>query len=273
MNAQGHTLVFVGGLHRSGTTLVARLLAAHPQVSGFSGTDAKEDEGQHLQTVYPPARAHGGAARFAFSPGAHLTEDSDLVSVEAADLLFEQWRAHWDLSRPVLVEKSPPNLVMTRFLQALYPDARFVIVVRHPAIVALSTSKWSFGTPMRRLLEHWLRAHEIFMADVGKLRQVHVLKYEDLTRDPEPALAAVAAFLGLEGPIPPESLQTHRSSEYERRWSELATGGLPWRRRAFRRMCDQLEPRVREFGYSLVDLRRVEELAIGPEEGSTRRVP
>ena len=55
-----HTYVFVGGLHRSGTSLLARSLEAHPSVSGFRDTGVPEDEGQHLQSVYPagsPSRA------------------------------------------------------------------------------------------------------------------------------------------------------------------------------------------------------------------------
>src|SRR4051812_31203825 len=53
-------LVFVGGLHRSGTSLVHRCLADHPRASGFRNTGVWEDEGQHLQTVYRPAGSHGG---------------------------------------------------------------------------------------------------------------------------------------------------------------------------------------------------------------------
>jgi len=77
---EGHKLVFLAGLHRSGTTLLARLLTAHPQISGFSGTDAPADEGQHLQSVYPSDHEYGRPGRFGFSPEMHLTESSPLVS-------------------------------------------------------------------------------------------------------------------------------------------------------------------------------------------------
>ena len=252
-----HRLVFVGGLHRSGTTPMTRLLAGHPQVSGFAGTGVKEDEGQHLQDVYPSARAYGGAGRFALDSRAHLTETSALVTAENAEKLFAQWSAHWDLSRPVLVEKSPPNIVMTRFLQALYPDARFLVMVRHPAVVALSTSKWRQSTPLRSLVENWLRAHETFLADAAGLRSVHVVKYEDLVGQPQRTLEEVGRFLELDGAIPAGTLESGRSDAYERRWRALTESRLPWRRRSVRRILDELEPRVGRFGYSFGDLSRV----------------
>jgi len=65
-----HRFVFLAGLHRSGTTLLARLLAAHPEVSGFSDTGVPADEGQLLQTVYPAAKVWGGPGRFGFAPDA-----------------------------------------------------------------------------------------------------------------------------------------------------------------------------------------------------------
>jgi hypothetical protein len=109
--ADGRLLVFVGGLHRSGTTPVTHWLGEHPSVSAFRDTGVSGDEGQHLQDVYRIAGAHGGPGRFAFDPEAHLTEFSPLVSAESRERLWASWCPHWDLSKPVLVEKSPPNLV------------------------------------------------------------------------------------------------------------------------------------------------------------------
>src|SRR5262245_57774566 len=86
-------LVVVAGLHRSGTTPLARLLSAHPEVSGFADTGVKEDEGQHLQDVYPSARQYGGAGRFGMDPRSHLTESSPLVTPENAQRLLGQWAA------------------------------------------------------------------------------------------------------------------------------------------------------------------------------------
>ncbi|MEP6640740.1 MAG: sulfotransferase [Gaiellales bacterium] len=81
-------LVFVGGLHRSGTSLVHRCLASHPEVSGFSDTGVPEDEGQHLQTVYPPDFRLGGAGRVAVERGA---ERSALATAQSRARLVAEW--------------------------------------------------------------------------------------------------------------------------------------------------------------------------------------
>src|SRR4029077_19555861 len=197
-----HRFVFLAGLHRSGTTLLARLLAGHPEISGFSGTGVPADEGQHLQTVYPPASVYGGPGRFGFAPESHLTEDSPLVSEENARAIFEQWSEHWDLTRPVLLEKSPPNLLKTRFLQALYPGSAFVVIVRHPIPVSIPTARWRGTRRYDRMFAHWLRCHALFEAHREHLARGHLRRYEQLVRAPAGTLRETFEFLELDA-IPP----------------------------------------------------------------------
>ena len=241
--------VFIGGLHRSGTTLLGRALAEHPAVSGFADTGVPADEGQHLQTVYPPAKEYGGPGLFAFAPEAHLTEASPLVSEQSRERLLAEWSPHWELDREVLVEKSPPNLIRMRFLQALFPEAAFVVVVRHPVAVAYATAKWRKQESLRTLLRHWVVAHELYRADRGQVERVFEVRFEDFVRDPGAELGGVYGFLGLE-PVPTGlEVRADANEAYLRRWADEA--GSIRGRIAHARIRRELGERVEALGYDL----------------------
>lgn len=249
-----HRFVFLAGLHRSGTTLLARLLAAHPEISGFSGTGVPADEGQHLQSVYPAAATYGGPGRFGFAPESHLTEASPLASEENARAIYDEWSAHWDLARPVLLEKSPPNLLKTRFLQALFPGSAFVVIVRHPIPVSIPTARWRGTRRYDRLLEHWLRCHAVFEEDRERLERVHVLRYEQLVCDPAGVLREIFEFLELDPIEPSEPVEPGANEKYFRQWKELKRDPLM---RVFLDLVSlRYERRVRRYGYSLLSPER-----------------
>ena len=99
--------IFVAGLHKSGTTVLANLIKSNPCVSGFENTGFPQDEGQFLQSVFPTARRYGGQGQFGFHNEMHLTERSPLSTLENAHRLRSDWAKHWDMSNPYLLEKSP----------------------------------------------------------------------------------------------------------------------------------------------------------------------
>lgn len=248
----GRRLIFLAGLHRSGTSLLHRCLSDHPHISGFENTGAFEDEGQHLQTVYPPAYSFGGPGLFGFAEGAYLDERAPLATPENAHRLLSEWEPFWDTNKRMLVEKSPPNLIRTRFLQSLFPGSRFVVVLRHPIAVSYATQKWTPATVwIQTLLKHWLTCHERFERDRAHLDHVHVLRYEDFVASPERELNRIHRFLDLD-PVPLQrEVRPGVNDDYFAIWARRRRNPLtrPYTSYVVRKLGD----RVARFGYSLTD--------------------
>ena len=207
------------------------------------------------QRVFPPDDALGGPGFFAHNPLAHLTEASDLATEESAAQLRAEWGAHWDESASWLLEKSPSSLLRTRFLQALFPDASFVVVLRHPIANAYATRAWgeahggkaSLGREAAAdFVEHWLAAHAILDADLPHLRRVRIVHLEELSAAPQATFDAICGDLGLPShALPAAKVQSDVNRKY---WHE------------YRKDAEDLRVRIAalagafaKFGYRLDD--------------------
>lgn len=195
-----HRYVFVGGLHRSGTSLIARHIGSIPGVGAITQAPVPENEGAYLQGAIPHHARSGIPMHFATDPGQHMTEDHPLNTWDTRQRLMADWDPWFPPDCVWRVEKSPVNLTRMRLLQQLFPMAHFVVVLRHPEAVAAAVAKW-VDKPPTELIDHWLDAYAQVEQDLSYLHAVVVLRYEDLVRDPDRTLAGIAAFLDCPVPL------------------------------------------------------------------------
>lgn len=143
----------------------------------------------------------------------------DVAGLAPADLLrwqgtlrrFLGMLAVADPRRPVL--KSPPHTARVGVLAGMYPEARFLHVVRDPFVVFASTMRlWRSlhdvqglqVDPGDRLEEYVFAAFEEMYAAFDRDRatlpegRLHEIRYEDLVADPVGRLAEAYERLGLE---------------------------------------------------------------------------
>jgi Sulfotransferase family len=243
--------VFICGLHRSGTSVLGRNIARMENCTGFKETGAIEDEGQFLQDVYPISRVYGGAGRFGFDPRAHLIETSPLLTPENMVKLRRSWERYWDHNKAICVEKTPGNLLKTRFLQAAFPSSYFIVIRRHPIAVSMANQNWKVDfAPLHKLFDHWLYCHALFDEDKKYLKHVYELSYEDYVRNPDKYHQELAQFIGTAGP---ESAMKEVTGAYNQkyfnRWFELLNKSRF--KRYYRYIAVQYEPRFAKYGYSL----------------------
>ena len=244
--------VFVCGLQRSGTSVLARNLGKLENCTGFRNTGVVEDEGQYLQDVYPTNNELGGTGWYGFNPRAHLTEASELLTPRNVTRMRESWHKYWDENKSICLEKTPSNLLMTRFLQAAFPQSYFIVVRRHPIAVSMANQRWKKSTASLHVgFEHWLRCYELFEGDKKHLKHVYELKYEDYIENPARYHQEIATFIGTramnEGM---EEVSGAHNKRYFDRWMQLMTQSSF--RKYYQYIAVKYESRFVSLGYSLI---------------------
>ena len=243
---------FIGGHHRAGTTQLWRSVARHPEVASFGeqrdcGLDFSE--GIFAQDVYPRfgvgdvqdflgSQKNTGLGRYALGAveDVYWTEGHFTVSGHAQARVLNRFGFLWDRhsgldKAKVLLEKSPPNAVLARYLQALvdWPDhvrapektcaadaefcdvapppaplssrARFIFVTRHPIANAVSHLAYMKDGTIPELVAHWVAVEAYMRSNAPRLAHVRKVKFEDFCAAPSASLLDLWTFLGVEADL------------------------------------------------------------------------
>lgn len=186
--------IFVVGFPRSGTTLLEQLLHAHEDLQSM-------DEQMAIETAIDEMRGLG------------YRYPQDLVKLDAVAyrrVRERYWQAVGSAvslaSSTRLVDKYPFNAVRLPFIAHFFPDAKVVMLLRHPADVCLSCYMQKFrlnaGTRYWASLESTVALYERMMSAwlahaAASPIPVHTLRYEDLVADMPERMRLLLEFLGL----------------------------------------------------------------------------
>lgn len=182
--------VFIVGCYNSGTTLVHELLSQHPSVGSMP------DEGQFFTDQFLLPKEIGLARLWALRPELFYLDENAECSINI-ERLKRQWGARYnDLSRPILVEKSPTNAARTRWLQRYFENAHFIGIVRNGYAVAEGIRRKAKHS-VRDAAIQWGRSNEIMVRDFPMLDQKMLVRYEDLAAAPAKVWGDILAFLRL----------------------------------------------------------------------------
>jgi hypothetical protein len=193
--------VFVFSLPRSGSTLLQRMLATHPEIATASEPWILLPQLYALRETGVVAEyGHRTAARAIADFGDSLPggRDDYLAEVRRSALALYD-RAAGDATW--FLDKTPRYHLIVDEIMALFPDARFVFLWRNPLAVAASMIE-SFGRGHWNLDRYDVDLHGglerlVTAAGRGDERAIAV-RFEDVVADPDAATAAIFRLLELE---------------------------------------------------------------------------
>jgi hypothetical protein len=293
----GAHVAFLVGAGRSGTTLLYKLLCLHPQIAYISNYENRfgwwpgglacrmvagrlEDKlnawfdkagnayfinRPWLKKVFPTP--HEGESVFRscnmpLFPARDYMPDASTTA--CLSHRFEQIRRRCGAS--VFLSKRTANNRRIRHLSAIFPDARYVHLVRDGREVtrSLSTVEWWDGhtvwwdgrTPieMERLGEerlaicarNWVREVQELRAQLATIGQDRLLelRFEELLRDPVYYLEAVLRFLGVDfSAAYRAAIESLHLRPFRAKW------GVDWDAKQLACVLKEAQPMLHELGY------------------------
>ncbi|MBI5091352.1 MAG: sulfotransferase [Candidatus Hydrogenedentes bacterium] len=197
-------LIFVIGAPRSGTTLLERMLESHSMILG--GPEP------HLLT---PLAHLGYFDKVDKAPYDHiLAAESQRLFVEQLPGKEQDYidacRAYCDVlygrvlansGKRFFLDKTPAYALVLPFIQKLFPDAKYVVLTRHPLAILSSYANSFFDGDYQAAQNYNPILHRYVPAMARFLREKRApyfhVRYEDLVTDPETWMGLIYAYLGV----------------------------------------------------------------------------
>ncbi len=215
------TPLYIVGSGRCGTTLLRRLLSRDPRIHippelhGLHRCVIEHDANWYRRAAWPVVVrmvysllesevAFYSDHAVSLTPLIKSMIESPPENASIATLIDAFYRYHSEvmLGQEALlwVDKTPANIRYLDYLIRLFPEARFVHLIRDGRDVVASTLKAGHAETLNQACRIWNTA--LNSGAAGKAKELPILNvyYEDLVRSPESEIVKIYDFWGVEMP-------------------------------------------------------------------------
>ena len=184
-----HEWFFIIGTNNSGTTLLQKIIKSHPEISDMGA------EGQ-FRTYFLANDKRLGVDRLSSQhlEMFRLTENDEAQNER---VFFDWWFAYQGPKKRMLMEKSTPNILRTRWLQRWFNNPKFLVIVRTPYAVVEGMLR-KVNCSFEEATNHWKTVHEVLRNDSSHLENLKIITYSDLTDNTAVVLEEIYDFLSVE---------------------------------------------------------------------------
>ncbi len=245
---------FLIGFPRSGTTLLDTILRTHSNIDVL-------EELPMLSKM---------KASLGYFPTISMIENMDNTEVEmASGFYLEELKKHIEVGKnQIIIDKLPLNILELPLINQIFPEASFILALRHPLDCIMSCWMQNFKlnhamanmVELKRIVDFYDTAMSILKFSKERYSlDIHRIRYEDLVLDFEENVTNLLTFLGLEWEeelrnyqktaLTREKINTPSHSQVIKpiyktasyRWKNYEKYLNPFKR--------QLEPWLRDYGY------------------------
>ena len=241
-------MVFNVGARRSGTYWLQRIVCAHPSVAEVPSETYVFSHG-----IAPLMERFQHEDRDSQQVGTVYADRERLLTAVRAlcDTVFGEFAQSGESH---VAERTPWHVHHLPLISEVYPDARFVHIVRDGRDVVRSLVAQPWGpASVREAAEEWRDSVTAGRAAASSLGdRLLEVRYEEMLADPRAGVARLYAHLGLEGALDDALAAAGHETNVGPHDARVGAGKWRegWKRRDLREFERVAGPLLRELGYA-----------------------
>ncbi|HYX07138.1 MAG TPA: sulfotransferase [Bacteroidales bacterium] len=190
--------IFIFGCYNSGTTLLNHILSGHPEISGLKGEGVDYTKYLEKPEDY-------------YWPRMWLKCEKEMLVDEkkwVEEKIKKDWLIYHDVSRKYLIEKSVSNTSRIEWFKEHFNNPTFIGMIRNGYAVVEGIRRRTKGKlphknpfyreneyPLELCIKQWVRSNELIYKHFKNYNNSVLIKYEDLTNNPEKELNKIYKLL------------------------------------------------------------------------------